>query len=93
MNTIEERVAGIRSRQARMAIRPRQSDYDAQETACGAIVAGWNAALKAMKAVDVQSSFRYTDWQKCHLCGYSTTGHGTHCPIPALQAAIANMEG
>ncbi len=57
-----------------------------------AIVADWNAALDAMKALDAQSTVGYTDWQKCRICSYSIAGHSTRCPIPQLQAAIAQME-
>ena len=91
--TIEAQLIALNN--AREAHNRRNTDETFYEiiVAKAAIIADWNAALAAMKAVEKQATALYGEWQPCLLCGTGMMGHMADCAIPQLQAAIAAMEG
>lgn len=60
------------------------------------IIADWNAALEAMRAVVAQAIITYANGvRECIVCDCDLVrwGHDDLCTIPDLLAAIARMEG
>jgi len=98
--TIEERLTNIRGLQRRVSSGAEQAEGDALIAAVAAIIAGWNAAVEAMKRV-VEGQFiegsPHGAWH-CYHCnandGWRQETHSPEtCMIAALQAALARMEG
>ena len=98
MSTIEERIADIRTLQFGIAFRPDQADYEALDAATNSIIADWNAAVEAMRAVITRYYRTYKAGWFCHACGGDELCRPElhtpdNCPVAAAQAAIAKMEG
>jgi len=90
--TIEERLTNIRGLQRRVSSGAEQAEGDALIAAVAAIIAGWNAAVEAMKdAASYAYSSGYTYCRVCRLA--KVMGHQEWCFVGKLQAAIALMEG
>ena len=97
--TIEERLTNIRGLQRRVSSGAEQAEGDALIAAVAAIIADWNAAVEAMKA-EVFRVFRESPSWSWYCEGYKAQEdvrperHTPEtCPVAALQAALALMEG
>ena len=98
--TIDERLHLAFMHEADVVIAARAYEASAANIAADkrdairySIIADWNAARDAMKAVVKQAAVPYTEWEPCRLCGTGMMGHMADCAIPQLQAALAQMEG
>ena len=95
--TIEERLTNIRGLQRRVSSGAEQAEGDALVAAVAAIIAGWNAAEKAMKEFVLNNFWQDGDEWQCYHC---TAANGWHdhwhtpeeCIVAAQQAALALMD-
>ena len=106
MSTIEERLKDLIDQQT-TALSAMTNPHatgavmagrlEIRDTTRAAIIAGWNAALEAMKATAHNATINHSDGDRqCRFCRYRTgreTGHWPWCPLPLVVAALAQMEG